>query len=178
MPWMPEDWMDWPVAEGIPTRGVDAHVHAAHHIACRIAGDSRGRALQLTRDSDDGSADLNQAFQRLEVCNLAAGGLADLDRGFDVALATDLISPQELPIALGELHRLLVEGGVLLLTVQARGRDEVPFSMIASPERAWHELELQYRLQRAGFQGLRIRRMDADDGGQRFLVMAVRRALN
>jgi hypothetical protein len=178
VPWMPEDWMDWPVAEGIPTRGIDSHVRAAQQIACRLAGDSRGRVLQLTRKSDAASPELRAAFDRHESCDPSHDALDTLDPGFDVVVATDVFSPGELPSALRQLHHLLVEGGVMLLTVKARGRDEIPFPMIARPEEAWHELELQYCLRRAAFQGLRIRRMDADSGGQQFLVMAVRRALN
>jgi len=175
---MPEDWMDWPVAEGIPTRGIDSHVRAAHQIACRLAGDSRGRALQITSQGDVASPELRAAFERHETSDLSRDALDTLDPGFDVVVATGVFSPGELPSALRQVRGLLVEGGVLLLTVKARGRDELPFPMIARPKEAWHELELQYCLRRAAFQGLRIRRMDAEGGGQQFLVMAVRRALN
>ncbi len=45
--------------------------------------------------------------------------------------------------------------------------------------RTFHEVELQYRLRRAGFQGLRLRRFRREPGmAETILSMAVRRACN
>jgi hypothetical protein len=175
---MPEDWMDWPVAEGVPTRGIDAHVHAAQQIARRLAGDSRGRGLMLTREGELGAPELDLAFDRFEILNLSRESLDVPDASVDVLVAIDAFAPGKLPDGIVRARKLLVEGGVLLMTAPARARDERPFPLNGIPDRAWHELELQYRLRRAGYQGLRIRRIDGDDDGQQLLAMAVRRAHN
>ena len=92
-------------------------------------------------------------------------------------LAVDTIEPSRLRELLPVIHASLVEGGVLVATLTARPTDGKPCEMIGPPSAdGVHEVELQYRLRRAGFQGLRLRRFRGDQ--PTVLCMAVRRALN
>lgn len=77
----------------------------------------------------------------------------------------------------------LTEGGVLLVTVPARRPQREAFEMLLSPGAdtdpgAFHEVELQYLLRRAGFQGVRMRSLVDASGARMIAAMAVRRALN
>lgn len=102
----------------------------------------------------------------LALGSVPAGRLCELDEGFE------------------QLRASLVEGGVLLGSVPAvprrghayrvRLRNDADESL-APP---LHEVELHYRLTRARFQGLRIRRLRELDGDEHLLFMAVRRAIN
>jgi hypothetical protein len=92
---------------------------------------------------------------------------ADIDRVFD------------------QIHRSLVEGGVFLSTFPAVSRRSGPYKMrinegedVTAPHR-FHEIELQYRLRRAGYRGVRIRRFRADEErAETLLCTATRRANN
>jgi hypothetical protein len=103
----------------------------------------------------------------------------------DVTVAIDaLASPGAICVdaSLGRIHATLAEGGLFVATFPALAPSETPFPMQLGSrahdgERAFHEVELQYRLQRAGFQGIRLRRVGAGERS-RILCMAVRRAWN
>jgi SAM-dependent methyltransferase len=109
-------------------------------------------------------------------------------RSLDVAIAVDsILGPRDSDIdrIFEQVHRSLVEGGVFLATFPAVSRDTGPYPMrlgesedVRAPHH-FHEIELQYRLRRAGFQGVRVRRFDPDgDRPESLLCMAVRRANN
>jgi SAM-dependent methyltransferase len=111
--------------------------------------------------------------------------LAPFAARFDVALAPETLaeaSQGDPGRVLVEIRRSLVEGGILVVTTPASspGRRPYPFALGRSGAvTALHELELQYELCRAGFQGLRLRRLVGTDGGRETLLgMAVRRAPN
>ena len=105
---------------------------------------------------------------------------------FDVALAIDSILgslPQDVDRILRQIHNSLVEGGVLLSTFPAVHPIGPPFRMRLGAEAAgierFHEIELQYRMQRVGFQGIRVRRFEArDDRPATLFCIAARRANN
>ncbi len=113
-------------------------------------------------------------------------------RPFHVVLAVDSLArptPPELDKALGSVQRSLVEGGLLLATFPAAPRETVACAMRlhGAPSRGrglmLHEVELQYRLRRAGLRGVRTRRLPSGDGvlargQQTLLCTAVRRANN
>lgn len=111
--------------------------------------------------------------------------LTPLRRTLDVAVALDsIVGPrtEDVDRILAQVHGGLVEGGILLATFPAASRDaglrpvalagDAPGSPDDLPLR-FQELELQYRLRRAGFRGLRIRRVEPS-----LVCMAVRRANN
>ena len=106
----------------------------------------------------------------------------------DVAVAVDsILGPRNSDIdrIFEQVHRSLVEGGVFLATFPAVSRNTGPYPMqlgdsddVLAPHQ-FHEIELQYRLRRVGFQGVRMRRFDPDDERpESLLCMAVRRANN
>lgn len=111
---------------------------------------------------------------------------------FDILLAVDALARSslgELDTVLGRVRECVVEGGLLLATFPAAPQDRVAREMRLRgfggdhAGRHLHEVELQYRLRRAGFRGVRIRRIhdenDADPSScESLLCMAVRRANN
>jgi hypothetical protein len=111
--------------------------------------------------------------------------LAHVAPACDLVLALEGIHPEttrELDRVLEQAHAALSEGGLLACSLPAAARIGGPLELRleGSPERrAFHEVELQYRLQRAGFQGTRIRRSPAVSGDAgRLLCLAARRAMN
>lgn len=111
--------------------------------------------------------------------------LTPFRRSLDVAVAVDsIVGPrtEDVDRILAEVHAGLVEGGILLATFPAAAREgglrpvalagDAPRSPEDLPLR-FQELELQYRLRRAGFRGIRIRRVEPS-----LVCMAVRRANN
>jgi hypothetical protein len=105
----------------------------------------------------------------------------------DIALALGTIGGRrlcELDNALQQIRLSLVEGGMLLGSIAAVPRRGHAYRIrlrsesdeLYSPE--LHEVELHYRLTRARFQGLRIRRVCELDGTEQLLFMAARRAIN
>lgn len=111
---------------------------------------------------------------------------------FDVVLAVETLARpalEDLDVVLETVRACVVEGGLLLATFPAARQERVAREMrlrgddehAVSPR--LHEVELQYRLRRAGFRGVRIRRiLDESDptatAGESLLCMAVGRANN
>jgi SAM-dependent methyltransferase len=114
--------------------------------------------------------------------------LAPFRNSIDVAVAIRSIAgprPEDVDRILGEIHRALVEGGLLAAIVSAspRGRQRTPLRLAGEPSGpeilSFHEVELQYRLRRAGFRGVRIRRFDEGRGAPAALLCTgARRADN
>ena len=84
-----------------------------------------------------------------------------------------------------QVRRCLVEGGVFVSTFPAVARDAGPYPLTLNEEEdletvhRFHEIEVQYRLRRAGFRGVRIRRLTAGDNHPEILFChASRRANN
>jgi hypothetical protein len=105
-----------------------------------------------------------------------------------VALAMDvpnLLDGACLDRFVEQLHGVLVEGGIVLMSVPAAKRIGGPVEFYLGRRKkritreCYHEVEFQYRLRRAGFQGVRIQRFDVtDEYPGTLLCMAVRRTLN
>ena len=106
---------------------------------------------------------------------------------FDVIVALDAIATRrlaEFDAALATVRRKLVEGGLLLATFPAAPKRTILRAMLLdggddtpAPD-AFHEVELQYRLQRAGLRGTVLRRKTDEDGLETLVCRAVRRADN
>ena len=125
-------------------------------------------------------------FERVVVVGRALGELTPLRGRVDVVLADGTLGrrdPAELDATLEQVHGCLTEGGLLAATFPASPatgtaremllRDRTPLG----PTLELHEIELQYRLRRSGFVGVRIRRLDSPHGPC-LLCLAVRRANN
>jgi SAM-dependent methyltransferase len=150
------------------------------HFGRVIAVDYAPRSLAFARRV---SAGQDVTFRRRDLRDLAP-----FRNSLDVAVAVRSIvgpRPEDVDRILGEIRRSLVEGGLLAAIVPAsrRGIAKVPLRLAgdsAGPEiLGFHEVELQYRLRRAGFRGVRIRRFeDAGDGRGSLLCTAARRADN
>ena len=92
--------------------------------------------------------------------------------------------------ALTRIRSGLREGGIVVLAVPAAIRQAVdrPFLVRAAPHdddgggaapHGFSEMELQYRMTRAAFQAVRLRRLPASAGvGDILVAVAVRRAFN
>lgn len=107
---------------------------------------------------------------------------------FDIAVALhSIVGPRRADVdrILRQIWRALREGGLLLGLFPAAPRVGKPVPLVlegthGEPESlCFLETELQYRLRRAGFLGVRIRRFEADDERPgALLARASRRAVN
>ncbi len=114
--------------------------------------------------------------------------LAPFRNSLDVAVAVRSIvgpRPADVDRILAEIRGSLVHGGLLAAIVPATvpGETMIPMRLASDPPGpgmiGFHEIELQYRLRRAGFDGVRIRRFDAAEGCPGALLFtAARRADN
>ncbi len=134
--------------------------------------------LAVARESCD---EQNVRFRRRDLRDLSPF------RGrFHVAVAIDSIAgprPSDVDRILAEIWSSLTEGGLLLATFPAACGSREPFPMTGDKDRdpfgSLHEVELQYRFRRAGFQGVRIRRLSfRNAAAPRLLGLAVRRGMN
>ncbi|MDH3626631.1 MAG: class I SAM-dependent methyltransferase [Acidobacteriota bacterium] len=127
--------------------------------------------------------DLPVSFRRRDLRDLAP-----FRNRFDVAWAMDsILGPglREFDRVVSQAYRTLREGGLLVASFPASPRGEGvprPFRLDDGDETTadvlcHHEAELQYRLARAGFQGVRVRRL-AGVESDTLLAIATRRALN
>lgn len=134
--------------------------------------------LAMARDSCD---EKNVRFRRRDLRDLSP-----FRSRFHVAVAIDSIAgprPSDVDTMLAEIWASLMDGGLLLATFPAARNSREPFPMAGSEDRdpfgGLHEVELQYRFRRAGFQGVRIRRLSFRNAGEpRLLGLAVRRGMN
>ena len=114
--------------------------------------------------------------------------LTPFRNSFDAAVAVGSIvgpRPEDVDRILSQVFASLVEGGVLAATFPARARSSMPVPVrlagggLASGLLRFHEVELQYRMRRAGFRGLRIRRFaGVEPSRDALLCVATRRADN
>lgn len=125
----------------------------------------------------------NVAFRRRDLRNLVP-----FRNAFHVGVAVDsILGPriEDIDRMLEQIHASLAWGGILCATVPAAvtGSRPVPMRLAGGtvepvPTRL-HEVELQYRLTRAGFLGVRLQRFGAVDGtGDRLLVVATKAPRN
>jgi SAM-dependent methyltransferase len=147
---------------------------------CVIAVDYAPRSIALARGMPAGE---NVVFRRRDLRDLAP-----FRNTLDVAVAVRSIlgpRPEDVDRILGEIGRALVEGGLLAAIVPASpaGTARVPLRLAGDGSApfllGFHEIELQYRLRRAGFRGVRIRRFEEADGARAALLCtAARRTVN
>lgn len=114
--------------------------------------------------------------------------LSPFRNSFDAAIAVGSIvgpRPEDVDRILAQIFASLVEGGVLAATFPARRGSTRPVPLrLAGCGPAprllrFHEVELQYRMRRAGFRGLRIRRFTGVEPSRAALLcIASRRADN
>ena len=105
----------------------------------------------------------------------------------DVAVAIDsILGPRlsDFDRVLQQIRRCLVEGGLWLATFPAAPKRTIAKAMLLDggdetpAPNEYHEIELQYRLQRAGLRGAAMRRATDQQGRESLVVRAVRRADN
>ena len=186
MPWTHEGWSAW-IDRDRERAVADDHEHdrVVRTILGRLPG-ARQRTLALIAGERMPGRSL-LAAQFGEVIELPhPGALRSVrePRSIDVALA-DMrdASRDELDSMLLRLWDRLSEGAPVILTLRAAARGERPTPLIppagtgALRSLAWHEVEVQYRLRRASFQGVRARRFRAASGPV-IVAIAVRRAWN
>ena len=152
----------------------------AEHFEQVVAIDYAPASLALARRA---SKNLDVVFRRRDLRDLTP-----FRNSFDIALAVDSIvgpRPADVDRILAQVWLSLCEGGLFLATFPAAPRQGEPVSLPLGEDRempAPHrltEMELQYRLCRVGFQGLRIQRFPFDRSGAGVLLcQATRRANN
>jgi len=121
----------------------------------------------------------------VELRDGGADALVGLAAGADVVVAFDVLAPatpRELDRLLAGAHAALAEGGLFAFALPAAACIGGPVDLRLAgtrERRAFHEVELQYRLRRAAFGGMRIERIQAHGAGLDALVCtATRRAGN
>ena len=176
MPWQPEDWNDWPEIDRVTRHGAATHVRAVLDILHRLPDLENKTLLELTRGV---GSSLHEAAASLDLAARRIGSRVS-PATCDVIMALDTIESDDADALFAEVHTALVEGGVFLATLAARPRGSSTFALpIREPAAGFHEVELQFRLTRAAFQGIRLRRLRGPaHEPARILCMAVRRALN
>jgi SAM-dependent methyltransferase len=153
-------------------------------LACRfgkvVAVDYAPASLALARRVSPGK---DVVFRRRDLRDLSP-----FRNAFHTAVAVESIvgpRPEDVDRVLAEVCLSLVEGGFLAAIFPASGTSGRPVPLRLAGDAPgpaplrFHEVELQYRMRRAGFRGLRIRRF-AGDGPSRdaLLCIASRRGNN
>ena len=124
-------------------------------------------------------------FERVPSARVVAPGEDLAPARFDVVVAAHAFHPapgREFDRGLAAAFGGLREGGLLALAVVAATRADLPAYLVRptaarpGPER-FVEATLQYRMVRAGLQGVRVRRYPEGDGAA-LAAFAVRRAFN
>jgi len=165
--WNTEDWSPWLTEQraGGHPQPID---HALREIFRKIPARNQRNVLEMTR------RDLSDVAPLPDGLSL----VIFLDAELDLASACGRQT-------LERVYNSLSEGGLLVATFPAvvtdGARIEMPLCDAGrrSPSCALHEVDLQYRLFRTGFQGIRIRRFSADaQQPDMLLCMAIRRANN
>jgi SAM-dependent methyltransferase len=150
------------------------------HFAEVVAIDYAPASLAAARERIDSG---NVRFRRRDLRDLTP-----FRNSFHLAVAIDsILGPrlEDVDRILSQVHGSLQEGGILLATFPAAPRCGKPVEMSLAGDGSacvpvrLQEMELQYRLRKAGFRGIRIRRVDGGEGDPpRLLGLAVRRANN
>jgi len=181
----PEDQDAWVLREA-GASGLPSAFETIHHLLLRLPDRHRG-ALGVFGAVPDGALVLLAArYERVvgRTCCRPAE-LRRLAVRLDAAIAHDLFrgaTRAAVDGTLAALHDSLVEGGLLFATFPAlasRGRPYALWPRAELPEGGpYHEIEVQYRVRRAGFRGLRLWRVAEPGSAPRLLALAARRACN
>ncbi len=183
MPWSPEDWEALLPAERVSDSHRDPCWGGVVEFLSRIP--DRAERWILDLGGGAGLLGRDHGFGGI-VC---LRGMPSLVRArFHVALLLDTLGrppAAELDELFGRVRSLLFEGGLFIVTFAAAPVVDVvrPMRLCAgagsADTRGFHEIELQYRLHCAGFQGLRIRRFRVQHVGvDRLIAIGSRRASN
>lgn len=150
------------------------------HFAHVVAIDYAPATLALARRAH---GDDRVVFRRRDLRDLTP-----FRGAFHVGLLLDaLVGPkvEDVDRVLAQVHGCLVEGGLLVATVPAASRRGGPVPMRLAghgegpPVPRFNEMDVQYRLRRAGFLGIRILRIVGKPGRPDALVaVAAKRANN
>ena len=145
-----------------------------------VAIDYAPQTLARARKSCSGGA---VRFRRRDLRDLTP-----FRNSFHVAVAVEsIVGPrlEDIDRMLEQVRRSLVEGGRFFAVFPAMQRQDPPRPMrLAGHDHrvevlCFHEVELQYRLTRHGFQGIRLRRVrDEDAGLDKLLATSTARANN
>ncbi len=123
----------------------------------------------------------------IELCRRGLLNLEPFHGRLDVAIAIGTIATPRLSDfdrILFQVRHCLVEGGLLLATFPAAPKSTIARAMLLDggdetpAPTEFHEIELQYRLRRAGLRGAAMRRLAENDGRESIVCRAVRRADN
>jgi len=153
----------------------------ASHFRNVVAIDYAPVSLAWAREGCDGKA---VTFRRRDLRDLTP-----FRGAFHVAVAVNsILGPRlsDVDRILDQIHRSLVEGGILLATFQVSPRGGTPRALPLCDERSevltpliMSEAEVQYHVRRAGFRGVSVRRLAEERGFRdRLLCIATRRANN
>jgi hypothetical protein len=182
----PEDWDLWIAEQESSGPALPATLLEIERWLRRLPDGSRTKAAALANGLGDRLPSIAARFEDFTtVAHVHC--LGAFSGELDVVVAIDAIAAPRLAdfdAALEVVCQSLVEGGLLLATFPAAPKRTILRAMLLDhgddtpAPVAFHEIELQYRLQRAGLRGTVMRRI-ADDGGRESLVCrVVRRADN
>ena len=204
MTWGSDDWNCWIRQDRYGRPSAPAQFDLLHEILANVPGRENktvahvGRpdasCMQFLSAHFSGVALIDDALERVSPLRPAPEVLetGSACHRFDVVLAVETLARpvlEDLDAVLERVRGFIVEGGLLLATFPAAPRESVAREMRLrsddshSSSTRFHEIELQYRLRRARFRGVRIRRILGETVSQAtrdesLLCMAVRRANN
>jgi len=189
VPWKAEDWSPWLAAQRAGTNPQQQIVHALREILRKIPSSNRRTIIDLSRGDGVSSAFLDRnELPEFDILRCDIADFKQVAGGVDLIVLVnaelDLVSVSG-RTALERIHCSLKEGGLLVASFPAVIANGTQIELRLgetghSPQSyALHEVDLQYRLFRTGFQGIRIRRFKADDEQRESLLcMAIKRANN
>jgi hypothetical protein len=186
--WRGDDWNWWISGDRHGHPSVPAQFELVHEILAGVPGRENKTVAHVGPAGESCLQFLSAHF----------AGVVQIDpihsscRRYDIVLAVETLARptlEDLDVALERVHGCVVEGGLLLATFPAARPESVAREMLLRGDTAdggaerLHEVELQYRLRRAGFRGVRIRRIldeayERSESGESLLCLAVRRANN
>lgn len=198
MKWEGDDWNWWICSDRYGRPAAPAQFELLHEILAGVPGHEVKSVAHVGPVGASCKQFLSDHFASVAMIDETGAPLQTLDpiqpsrHRFDVVLAVETLARpalEDLDVVLERVRGCVLEGGLLLATFPAAPQQRVAREMRLRGDAAHpgssrlHEVELQYRLRRAGFRGVRIRRIldesvAAAATGESLLCVAVRRANN
>jgi hypothetical protein len=189
VPWKAEDWSPWLAAQRAGSNPQQQIVHALREILRKIPSSNRRTIIDLSRGAGVASAFLDRnELPEFDILRRELTDIKQVAGGADLIILVDAeldLASASGRTALERIYSSLKDGGLLVAAFPAVIANGTQIELRlgetdhAQPSFALHEVDLQYRLFRTGFQGIRIRRFKADDEQRESLLcMAIRRANN
>ena len=192
MTWGSDDWNWWTRGDRLRQPSVPAQFELVREILAGVPGREIKTLAHVGRTGASCLQFLSAHYAGVVQIDEAVQGTRPPRRHYDVVLAVESLARptlEQLDVALERVRGCVVEGGLLLATFPAAAEERVAREMLLRSGGAdrgaarLHEIELQYRMRRAGFRGVRIRRIldetyERTDSGESLLCLAVRRANN